>query len=65
MYQIRVHDDGDTEVRRLDQASIFSTDLIVSNLDEVTCELQDYGYEKHQIEDAIQKLLTTSDWVKV
>lgn len=64
-YLIRVHDDGDTEIRQVETVPDYNTDLVLNTIEEVSFELYDYGHNKDRINEALTQVSNTSNWVEV
>lgn len=58
MYEIQVHDDGDTEVRKVPSA--YKSQNIVGTYDEAVKELCSYGHEEDRVLAAMA--LAENDW---
>lgn len=58
MYEIQVHDDGDTEVRKVPSA--YKSQNIQGTYDEAVSELSSYGFEEDRVLAAMA--LAENDW---
>jgi len=65
-YVVRVHPDGDTEIKRTETDSSDDEQYVKHiSKDELIKELVDYGHEMDRIEEAIKEVHVTLEWVKV
>jgi hypothetical protein len=64
-YQIHVHEDGDTEIRQIEEVPSLCTDLVLHTIEDVSRELKDYGHDEDRINEALMEVSNTSDWVEV
>jgi cob(I)alamin adenosyltransferase len=66
MYEIQVHNDGDTEIRKVPSAyKGDGTTVIVATFDEAAAELGTYGIEDDRINVALAAAENDWEWVTV
>lgn len=63
MYEIQVHDDGDTEIRKVPSA--YKSDKIVATYDEAVQELCSYGIEEDRALTALALAENDWEWITV
>lgn len=70
-YQVRVHDDGDTEIRNTgaNKTADFSDDqyLTFEDVENLIKELIDYGHDEDRVNEAVDEMLSSdsNEWVEV
>jgi hypothetical protein len=65
MFIIKVHDDGDTEIRWVEEEPAYNTDIVLHSVEDVARELKEYGHDEEAINDALLETGNTPDWVTV
>ena len=66
MFQVHVHEDGDTEIRQTDNIPSFCDDLFFNTVEEVSAELKSYGHEEDDITRVLDDLsFKPNEWVKI
>lgn len=66
MYEIQVHEDGVTEIRKVPSAFRGSgANLLVATYDEAASELGRYGIEDDRISEALEAAENDWEWVTV
>ena len=67
-YEVVVHEDGDTEIRRTTKVDPWVTHVVLPDLESLRAELRDYGHPDDCVEDAIEEMLSledTNEWVMI
>lgn len=64
-FLIHVHDDGDTEIRQVEEVPLENNDLVLHSVEDVARELKDYGFEEDRINEALTRTSDENDWVEV
>lgn len=55
-YEIKVHDDGDTEVRQVPPSYHSGTTIVCSTAEETVKELVSYGHDKPRVQMAMEEV---------
>ncbi|TRZ51287.1 MAG: hypothetical protein D4S01_05080 [Dehalococcoidia bacterium] len=65
MYLIKVHEDGDTEIKQVEQEPAYNSDILLHTVEDVARELKEYGHEEDAINEALTRASDEVDWVEV
>lgn len=67
-YEVVVHEDGDTEIRRTRKVDPWVTHVVLNSLEALQEELRDYGHPVDCIESALEEMVDLEDpneWILV